>query len=135
MIVLDASAAIEMVLQSAEGQALESLMRAGEKTISCELLRAEATSVFRKLVRTGNATSAEALGYLEKTCALVDEFVPIEELQTEALREGIRLDRSTYDMYYFVLARRSGATLFTLDRKLADLCVENGVDYVAELAL
>ena len=132
MIVLDTSAIIEMSRQSPEGWALENLMLEGEKAISCELLRVEATSVVRKLVRAGKIAPDEAPGYLEKTCALVDEFVPIKELQTEALREGIRLNHFTYDMYYFILARRCGATLFTLDRKLIDLCIENGVDCIAD---
>ena len=37
---------------------------------------------------------------------------------------------SVYDMLYFVLARRNAATLFTLDRKLQQLCLDNGVDCV-----
>lgn len=36
-------------------------------------------------------------------------------------------------MFYFMLARRLGATLFTLDRKLMALCEENGVDCVGEV--
>ena len=36
-------------------------------------------------------------------------------------------------MFYFVLARRFGATLFTLDRKLIRLCEEQGVQCVAIL--
>ena len=135
MIVLDANAAIEMIRQTPEGWALENLALKGEKAISCDLFRAETASVARKLVRIGKVSPGEAQTYLEKACALVDEFVPIEELQAEALREGIRLDHSIYDMFYFVLARRCGATLFTLDRKLMNLCMSNGVDCIADEAL
>lgn len=133
MIVLDASAAIEIARQTPEGWALENLMLKGEKSVSCDLFRAEAASAIRKFVRAGKVASDEAPRYLEKVCALVDEFVPIDDLQTEALRESIRLDHSTYDMLYFVLARRCGATLFTLDRKLIDLCIANGVDCIADM--
>ena len=135
MIVLDANAAIEMLRQSDEGWALENLMLEGEKAVSCDLFRAEVASVVRKLVRIGKVAREEAEGYFSKACALVDEFVPIEEVQTEALNEGIRLDHSTYDMFYFVLARRTGATLFTLDRKLIDLCKANGVNCLVSMSL
>lgn len=106
-------------------------MLEGEKATSCDLFRAEVASVIRKLVRAGKVAPEEAEGYFSKACTLVDEFVPIEEMQIEALSESVRLDHSTYDMFYFVLARRTGGTLFTLDRKLADLCMANGVNCIA----
>ncbi len=55
--------------------------------------------------------------------------------QSEALRESIRLDHSTYDTFHFVLARRTGETPFAADCKLAELCLGNGVDCVAEFVL
>ena len=48
----------------------------------------------------------------------------------EALIEAIRLDHPVYDLLYLVLARREGATLFTLDQKLQNLCLDNGVNCV-----
>ena len=48
----------------------------------------------------------------------------------EATKEAMRLRHPVYDMLYFVLARRNAATLFTLDRKLQQLCLDNGVDCV-----
>lgn len=91
--------------------------------------------MFRKLAKTEGLSLAEAEKYLDATLALVDEFHPIADLQTEALRESIRLDHSTYDLFYFVLARRTGATLFTLDRSLMRLCQQHGVDCVGEIEL
>ena len=38
-----------------------------------------------------------------------------------------------YGMFYFVLARRTGGTLFTVDRKLMKLCRDNGVNCIAQL--
>ena len=71
--------------------------------------------------------------FLTESTALVNEYYSIQELQEEVLSESIRLDHSSYDMFYFVLARRFGATLFTLDRKLIRLCEEQGVQCVAIL--
>ena len=130
MIVLDSCAIIEMARQSEGGKALKLLMQTDEKAISCDLARAEMASVFRKLARCEKLTPAEAGEYFIEALALVDEFYSIDDLETEALRESIRLDHSTYDIFYFVLARRTGATLFTLDRKLMQLCLDHGVDCI-----
>ena len=135
MIVLDSSAAVEMVRNSIDGIALRCLARRNEKILSCELFRAEVASVFRKLSRTEKLPASMVKSYFEEALCLVDEFIPIDSLQTEALCESIRLDHSTYDMFYFVLARRTGATLFTLDRKLMRLCEENGVRCISEVLL
>ena len=78
-------------------------------------------------------TSEDAEACFAECIALIDEFYPIEDLQAEALRESIRLNHSTYDLFYFVLARRTGGILFTLDRKLMKLCQENGVNCIAEI--
>ena len=110
-------------------------MLKNEKAISCDLVRAEVASVIRKLVRKQVVSADEAGTYLSEGLALVDEFVSLAELQTEALRESIRLDHSVYDLFYFVLARRTGATLFTTDLKLMELCLDNGVDCISEIDL
>ncbi len=130
MIVLDASAAVEMARMTDDGKALWDLSLRNEKIITCDLFRAEIASVYRKLTRIGAVTAEMAEAYFKHTLALVDEFYPIDDLQSEALRESIRLDHSTYDLFYFVLARRAGATLFTVDERLIRLCANNGVEAV-----
>ena len=135
MIVFDSCALVDMARQTEEGLALQSLALNGEKAISCELVRAEVVSVFRKLARTQGLKPAQAELYVSAALALVDDFYPLRGLQTEVLRESLRLDHSSYDMFYFVLARRTGATLFTLDRKLMRLCRAHGVDCISEESL
>ena len=133
MIVLDSSAACDMVRKTEEGMAFRALMLSEEKVISCELLRAEVVSIFRKLGRHGLIPIEKVQSFLTESTALVNEYYSIQELQEEVLSESIRLDHSSYDMFYFVLARRFGATLLTLDRKLIRLCEEQGVQCVAIL--
>lgn len=133
MIAIDASALCEIARQTNRGKALQCLILEDEKIISCELIRAEAASVFRKLAKAKGLDAGDVGKYLTEGLKLIDEFYPLEPLQTEALRESIRYDHSTYDMFYFVLARRHGATLFTIDKKLASLCEKHGVDYISEI--
>ena len=135
MIVFDSCALTEMVLKSDEGKALQELALRNEKKIACNLVHAELASIWRKLVRTNEIPRHAAGQYYAEAIALVDEFVPMEELMPEAMQEGIRLDHSTYDMFHFVLARRTGGTLFTCDRRLMQLCENNGIDCVHEIDL
>lgn len=133
MIVLDCSAIIEILRNTEEGKGLQALMHRDEKVITCDLAVAEVSSVLRKLVRKGEIDRHEAVIYYENALNLPDQIVPLADLQPEALHESIRLDHSVYDVFYFVLARRTAGALFTLDKKLVDLCLHNGVSYACPL--
>lgn len=119
---------------ASDGRALKELMLCNEKAISCDLVRAEPASVFRKLTRAERVSGDRAKTYSVQALKLIDELYPIEDLETEALHEGIRLNHSTNGMFYFVLARRTGGTLFTADRKLMRLCLDTGVNCVTRLS-
>ena len=133
MIVLDCSAIVEILRNTEEGKGLQALMYQDEKVITCDLALAEVSSVLRKLVRKGEIDRREAVIYYENALNLPDQIVPLANLQPEALYESIRLDHSVYDVFYFVLARRTAGVLFTLDMKLVDLCLHNGVSYACPL--
>lgn len=135
MIVLDASAAVNIAQGTEEGKAFEGLLFSGEKIISCDLMRVEVASALWKYVRAGLNTSEEARAKMNAILSLVDEFVPVEELGVEVLSESIRLDHSPYDIYYLVTARRTGATLMSTDKRLNALCDECGVGRVHEVEL
>lgn len=128
MYVLDYSAAAEMVRGTERGERFVSVLEAGEAVVSSELIQAELPSVFWKYVRGGWCTKAVALASVDAALDLVTAFVPLGETHTEALSEAIRLDHSPYDMAYFVLARRFGATLLTCDKCLSALCRREGVE-------
>ena len=106
------------------------MMEEGEEVISCNLFGAETASVVRKLRRMQKLTLEQAQGYYDDTLALVNNFYDCAGLQQEAFVESIRLDHSVYDMFYFVLARRTGATLYSCDRSFLQLCVDNGVNCI-----
>lgn len=132
MVVVDASALVEMAHRTDLGLAFRSLLTQSERVAAPELLRAEIVSVFRKDLARGALSAKQAREALEQTLSLIDEFYPLEPLQQEALSEGSRLQHSTHDMFYFVLARRMAATLMTADRRLMELCTCNGIDCIEE---
>lgn len=133
MIVLDASAAVEMALEGEKSENLRGLMYMGERCVAPDLFISEVANSFRKYVKAGLLPADEALRLTDKAIKLVDEFYSAKGLWREALRESIRLGHPTYDILYLVLARRNAATLYTLDRRLQDLCLKNGVDTSCEL--
>lgn len=135
MLVMDCSALFEIMQGTEMGRALQQLIVANERIIAPDLLCAEIGSVVRKAVRAGMYAKGEAQACAARALALVDEFCPLQALHGEVISESIRLDHSVYDLFYFVLARRTGATLFTVDKKLAQLCEENGVNCVYEISV
>ncbi|RDB61514.1 toxin PIN [Gordonibacter sp. 28C] len=130
MIVLDCNAALAMSARSEEGKAFSILTLEGERIIAPDIIYAELTHALVKQVRGGYVDSNDAVALGTAALDLVDEVVSGRDLWIEAMTESMRLGHSSYDMLYFVLARREGSTLFTLDRKLQKLCLDNGVNCV-----
>ena len=135
MIVLDCSAAVAIVRETLEGNALRAPMLENETTLTSEMFVAEVRNSFWKYVRAQLMTIEEAEFYIEKAIGLVDEIVPLKENADEAFAEAVRQNHSVYDMFYLTLVRRSAGTLFSLDKKLVNLCTEMKLDCVKEVAL
>lgn len=135
MIVLDTSAAVEIVRGTEQGARLAGTVLEGEPILSVDLLHAEVASAFSKYVRAGYLGIDDAVRLSACAVGLVDRFVPMSELYVEALREAIVLGHSPYDMFYFVLARRTGATLLTCDKRLIDLAMRSQLNCVFQAEL
>lgn len=127
IVVLDVSAVMEVILlRSRHRDLLQSIIDA-EKVITTDLYKAELASALWKYLK-GQYLNHEQTGkMLQKGLSLVDEYIDISENNEEAMYEASRLNHSVYDMLYFTLARRTGATLLTLDRKLHAITLENGI--------
>ena len=119
--VVDANAAAEIVLERASAIDLINRILAADKVIAPSLFYAEAANTFRKYVQGGFFDAEKGMELFRKTIQIVDEFVDIAELSEEAFSEAVRRKHSVYDMLYLILARRNGAKLLTLDKKLQQL--------------
>lgn len=135
MIVLDVNAAVAIVKGIEEGLALRGLILDGETITAPHFFITELGNVAWKYVRAGELSEEGSHYLLERTMGLVNYFVSTEELLIEAIHEAIRNEHPVYDMLYMVLARRNGATLFTLDKRLRQICVANGVNCVEPMRL
>ena len=123
-VVLDASAAIELIRKTEKAELIETYLLHSNLIVSSELFKAECANALWKMAKAGMIKHEELSTLLEQCYKLVYSFVNIGENSTEA----VRLGHPVYDMLYFTLARRSGAIMLTMDQRLTKLCNENGID-------
>jgi predicted nucleic acid-binding protein len=118
MIVLDASAAIDWLLQTPAGLRIEQRIYARQDTLhSVHLLDLEFVQVLRRLVREGTLTPRRAVEAIEDMAALrIARYPPVLLLQRIwRLRQNL----SAYDAAYVALAEELQAPLITRDRRIA----------------
>lgn len=101
---------------------------------SADLIFSEAANTAWKRMRFGAMDELIALKTMEVAIDLADEFCPDEQLAVEAVSEATRRNYPVNDMFYLVLARRMGATLFALDKKLVGICREAHVNCIEEVS-
>lgn len=127
IVVLDASAAIEIVLDREKAGGFRAHIIKAAKVITSDLYKAETANVIWKYVQTDLLKKEHANRTLELCMGLIDEFMDISENNEESIHESIRINHSVYDVLYLTLARRTGAILLTLDKKLNMIAAENGI--------
>jgi len=127
-VVLDTSAAIELIRKKEKAGLIETYLRHSNLIISSDLYKAECANTIWKMAKAGMIKQDELSTLLEQCDKLVYSFIDIKENSAESLFEANRLGHPVYDMLYFTLARRTGATLLTMDRRLTKICKENGID-------
>lgn len=130
LVVLDASAAIEIVLQRKKANALHKVLLAAEAISAPDLFVSEVANVFWKYHQFQNLPDAECMQGVNQALAIVDEFVPSEEIVHEAFNLALRFETSTYDMFYLALALQHEATLVTVDQRLQRLCRKKNISVV-----
>lgn len=118
MIVLDASAAIDWLLQTAVGQQIEDrLYSRGESLHAPHLLDLEVAQVLRRLVRDGAVSAPRADQAVQDLIDLRVTRYPHFVFLPHIWR--LRDNLSAYDAAYVALTEKLGATLITRDARLA----------------
>jgi predicted nucleic acid-binding protein len=118
VIVLDASAAVDWLLQSPAAHRIETRIFSRIESLHApELMDLEVAQVLRRLVREGTLTAFRAEGAIEDLMDLRITRYPHLLLLPRIWQ--LRHNLSAYDAAYVVLAEKLGATLLTRDAKLA----------------
>ena len=118
MIVLDASAAVDWLVQAPAGKQIESRIYLRRESLHApELLDLEVAQVLRRLVREGTLSATRAEGaiqvLLDLRIARYPHFVLLPRIWQ------LRHNLSAYDAAYVALAEKLNATLLTRDTGLA----------------
>jgi predicted nucleic acid-binding protein len=117
MIVLDASAVVELVLDTAAGRRVATLIEdAGTGLHVPHLIDVETVSALRRLSRDGVIEDDDAADAIDNLLAL-----DLQRHSHEGLLErawSLRKHVTVYDAIYLALAEALGATVVTCDRRL-----------------
>lgn len=119
--VLDASAAVNIILRTDLAPALIGKLGQGRLIIAPTLFHGEIANTLWKYVRCGDLDKDTALARYAEAIGLVDAFEADESLATEALSAAIRYNHPVYDLLYVILARRHGCRILTVDKRLITL--------------
>lgn len=126
-LVLDASAAVRLVMRAEKVETLLEHVSDASVVVSPSLYASEVANALWKYVKSDNLTLELALERYAEAIDLIDDFTPDWELTTEALTEATRYQHPVYDMLYVILARRSGCAILTMDRRLSTLVNNMGI--------
>lgn len=127
IVVIDASAAAEVILQRDQSASLISIIAEADWVIAPTVYIAEMTNVFWKYQKHTDLSESDCEQHLDHAIALPDDFINDRDLYREAYKLGCTIDHSTYDMLYLILARRQNAILLTMDKKLRLKAKESNV--------
>lgn len=117
MIVVDASAVLEVLLQTERGRSIEGRLFGGELLNAPHLLDLEVAQVLRRYVLRGGLSAERAEGALRDLSDLRIERYP-HQLFLGRIWE-LRSNVTAYDAAYLALAEALDAPLLTMDRRLA----------------
>ncbi|HWY56912.1 MAG TPA: type II toxin-antitoxin system VapC family toxin [Terriglobales bacterium] len=118
MIVLDASAAVDWLLQTAAAQRIESRIFVRNRSLHApELLDLEIVQVLRRLVRQGTLSAPRAEAAIQDLLDMRITRYPHSVLLPRIWQ--LRHNLSASDAAYVVLAEQLGATLLTRDARVA----------------
>ncbi len=119
MIVVDASAALELLLRSPKADAVEAELFAPGVGALCapHLIDVEVVQVLRRLSASGKISAARAAQALEDMCSMPLTRYPHAPLTPRVW--ALRKNLTAYDAVYVALAESLPAPLVTCDRKLA----------------
>lgn len=129
--VLDASAAIELVLKRPLQSYVGLEVERAAAVLAPDFYVAEVANVFWKYSKLAKDSATVDPRLLDAAIGLVDEYVSTQELYRESYAFSCQWDHPVYDCIYLILARRNDALLVTVDKRMRELAQKNRLRTIA----
>ena len=126
IVVVDASAAVEVILDRPRAEELRSYLEEADYVIAPDLYVSEVANALWKYLSSMPEGSID-VSIVEDAVELPDDLVASRSLYREAFSLSVRESHPVYDCLYLIVARRNSATLLTLDTRLATLAKAENV--------
>ncbi|MCM5569950.1 type II toxin-antitoxin system VapC family toxin [Burkholderiaceae bacterium FT117] len=130
-LVLDASAAIHVVMGTPEAPRLVERLETASLVLAPSLFHAEVANALWKYLPARKLDRNELFERYEEAIGLLDAVEPDASLATEALAAAAHHAHPVYDLLYLVTALRHGCRLLTVDSRLAALARKVDPDLLA----
>jgi len=132
IVVLDASAAIEIALSNQYAELFSKTIVDSDLVMAPDTFSSEITNVFWKYANFSKIPVQKCEMAIDTCIDLIDDFVQTKLLCREVFLESLRTRHSSYDIFYLAIARRNNAILLTRDQKLKKIAEEIGIKTVKE---
>jgi len=129
-IVIDASAAVSLVLAMPGSEILYTPLDEAELVMAPDLFIAEVCNAIWKYRKADLLSMDRCERALEHALSLPDQLESSSGLHREAFALAVRHNHPVYDALYLVLARRNNAAILTLDHRLAELARKLEIDII-----
>ena len=125
--VLDASAAVELVMNREDSERIAEGLASMEKIVPPALYIPEVTTTLWKYHAFHHVDYEYCMESVQQALDLIDDFYSEEDSMGELFAESCLRKHPVYDLTYLVLARRTSSVLFTMDEEMKRLCREMGI--------
>jgi predicted nucleic acid-binding protein len=132
IIVLDASAALEIALNRESGEIFRGELKKSDLVISPDIFPSEITNAFWKYACFSKLDIEKCKEGINYCINLVDDYIQTKTICTEVFTESVISAHSAYDIFYLIVARRNGALLLTKDKKLKKKAKELNIGIIKE---
>lgn len=127
ILVLDTSAAVEVVLQRNNSKQISEKLSNADWVISPDIYISEITNVFWKYYQFGELSMESCESGIENSIAIVDDIIASRDIYKEAFALSCISRHPVYDTLFLVLARRYNGIVLTMDKKLLKLAQKNSI--------
>ena len=133
IIVLDASAALEIALNNTESDRFAEIISNAKLVIAPDIYPSEVVNAFWKYAAYSDMDEDKFKSGIDYCIDLIEDFIPTKFLSREVFSEAINHQHPSYDIFYAVIARRNDAILVSKDKKLKKIAKIMGVKTVDDL--